>query len=420
MPSVSPSTLDQPNPPFLGLAPFLRMSIASIDLKPEGERALALAQAHPDCAELWMNLSIVLQSLGQRELGLKMQEQALSLQRVFHLAARQQPTRCRLLMLMEPGDLAANTPLECLLEDSDIALIFYYLSANDPLQTPLPEHDAVLVAMSDSDDNRAHLHFLAQTLANWPKPVLNLPQFIPCVDRATASTLLQKQPGVLMPPTLRASRAQMLAIASGASRLNTVFPDCDFPVILRPVGSQGGHGLAKIETHNDINHYLTGQPDAEFFISRFIDYSHADGYFRKIRVALIDGQPYACHMAVSSNWMIHYVNAGMYEEAWKRAEELAFMEGFEAFKQRHNTALQAITRAIPLDYLCIDCAETPGGELLVFEVDHAMVIHAMDTEAQFPYKQIHMQKVKTAFRELLLRRMAEHRANNTLTTSSQP
>jgi len=313
-------------------------------------------------------------------------------------------------MLMEPGDLAANTPLECLLEDSDVELIFYYLSANDPLSTPLPDHDAVLVAMSDSDDNRAHLRYLEAALANWPKPVINLPRLIPCVDRATASELLHNQPGVLMPPTLRATRAQLQAIACGASQLKEDFPECAFPLILRPLGSQGGHGLSKIETPDDINPYLAQQPDAEFFISCFINYSHADGYFRKIRVALIDGQPYACHMAVSKNWMIHYVNAGMYEEAWKRAEELAFMEGFEAFKQHHNTALQAIARAIPLDYLCIDCAETPSGELLVFEVDHAMVIHAMDTEAQFPYKQIHMQKVKTAFRELLLRRMADHRA----------
>ncbi|OIQ66001.1 hypothetical protein GALL_524360 [mine drainage metagenome] len=33
-----------------------------------------------------------------------------------------------------------------------------------------------------------------------------------------------------------------------------------------------------------------------------------------------------------------------------------------------------------------------------------MVIHAMDTENQFPYKQIHMLKVKNAFRQLLLSR----------------
>lgn len=403
-----PPTADLTNTTFFGLAPYLRMSIAGMDLKPLGEQALALAQAKPDSAVLWMNLSIVLQSLGQRELGLTAQAQALSLQRVYPIAARQQPTRCRLLMLMEPGDLATNTPLECLLEDSDIELIFYYLSADDPLATPLPEHDAVLVALSDSDAHRAHLVFLGQTLAHWPKPVINLPQFIPCVDRATASSLLQNQPGVLMPPTLRASRAQLLAIASGTTQLSAVVPGCDFPIILRPLGSQGGHGLAKIDTPQDIANYLTQLPDAEFFISRFINYSHADGYFRKIRVALIDGQPYACHMAVSKNWMIHYVNAGMYEEAWKRAEELAFMEGFEAFKRSHHAALQAISRAIPLDYLCIDCAETVDGQLLIFEADHAMVIHAMDTEAQFPYKQIHMQKVKNAFRDLLLQRMAKH------------
>lgn len=409
MPSPSAVTPNATTP-FTGLGPYLRMSIVGADVAPVAQQMLALAQTQPDDANLWMNLSIILQCLGQRDLGLTMQAQALVLQRVYRLIARQQPVRCRLLMLMEPGDLAANTPLDCLLEDSDIELILYYLSEDEPLQTPLPEHDAVLLAMSDSDTNRAHLRFLEQALAHWPKPVINLPQFIPYVDRGTASELLQNIPGLLMPPTLRVTREQMQAVATGASPLRDLVPDCDFPVILRPLGSQGGHDLARIETPEDIAQYLSHIRDAEFFISRFIDYSHADGFFRKIRVALIDGQPYACHMAVSKNWMVHYVNASMYEEAWKRAEELAFMTHFEAFKQRHHQVLQAIAHAIPLDYLCIDCAETASGEFLVFEVDHAMVIHAMDTEDQFPYKQIHMHKVKNAFRELLLRRMAGHNA----------
>jgi glutathione synthase/RimK-type ligase-like ATP-grasp enzyme len=412
MPLPSEPAQDSNNAFFLGLAPFLRRSIAGQDLQPEGARLLALAQARPDDANLLMNLCLVLQCLGQREMGLMVQAQALALQRVYHLAARRQPVRCRLLMLMEPGDLAANTPLECLLEDSDVELIFYYLSPGEPLQAPLPEHDALLVSLSDSDANRVHLHRLTQQLANWPKPVINLPQNIPNVDRASASQLLQQLPGVLMPPTLRASRAQMLAVAAGDVQLSSLFADCDFPVILRPLGSQGGHDLAKITNPDEVTDYLSRVHDAEFFISRFIDYSHADGFFRKIRVALIDGQAWACHMAVSSHWMVHYVNAGMYEEAWKRAEELAFMTHFEAFKQRHLAALDGIARAIGLDYLCIDCAETIDGQLLVFEVDHAMVIHAMDTEAQFPYKQIHMFKVKNAFRELLLRRMARHPAAN--------
>ena len=101
--------------------------------------------------------------------------------------------------------------------------------------------------------------------------------------------------------------------------------------------------------------------------------------------------------------MIHYVNAGMYDEAWKRDEEAFFMAHFDSFAERHRLALDAIWRRTKLDYLCIDCAETPDGALLVFEIDHAMVVHAMDPEHQFPYKRAHMQKVKDAFRNFLLR-----------------
>ena len=93
----------------------------------------------------------------------------------------------------------------------------------------------------------------------------------------------------------------------------------------------------------------------------------------------------------------------MYEEAWKREEEARFMACFDVFAQRHRAALAAIWQRTQLDYLCIDCAETPDGGLLVFEIDHAMVVHAMDSEAMFPYKQVHMLKVKAAFRDYLFR-----------------
>jgi glutathione synthase/RimK-type ligase-like ATP-grasp enzyme len=404
LPSSIPS--NPPDAKFLGLAPFLRMSIAGIDLKPAGESILAAAQVDPAQADLWMNLSIVMHCMGHRDLGLTLQMQALRLQRVYHVAAKRQPARFRLLMLVMPGDLAANTPLDCLLEDSDIDLDFYFLGADEPFLHPLPEHDAVMVAMSEGVDNVAHLLFLEQALANWPKPVINLPQYISYVEREKASQLLQNIPGLLMPPTLRVMREHIQGIASKKIPLNECYDVCDFPIIMRPLGSQGGHDLAKLTNPEDMADYLSRVPDAYFFISRFIDYSHSDGFFRKIRVALIDGVPYACHMAVSSNWMIHYINAGMYDDAWKREEELAFMNQFENFKQRHQVALTAIAKAIPLDYVCMDCAETSNGELLVFELDHAMIVHAMDTEDQFPYKQIHMQKVKHAFCELLEKRIA--------------
>lgn len=392
-----------PEMPFFGLAPFLRMSINGTDLLPYSQDMLALAKQLPNDANLWMNLSLAMLCLGQRELGLAIQGQALDMKRVYELAATVQPARLRVLMLMAPGDLSANTPLECLLEDSDIDLIFYYLSVDEPLALPIPEHDVLLVALSEGDENHALIETLETALSAWSKPVINAPQNIPRVGREAASTLLRDVPGLLIPPTLRASRTTLEAVACGASRVSELFEATDFPLILRPVGSHAGRDLGKMDTTGDVAHYLDSVNETEFFLSRFIDYRSADGLFRKMRVALIDGKPFACHMGVSSHWMIHYLNAGMYEEAWKREDEARFMDDFDAFAERHRTALEAIYQRTQLDYLCIDCAETPDGQLLIFEIDHAMVVHAMDAEAMFPYKQTHMLKVKNAFRDYLFR-----------------
>ncbi len=389
--------------PFLGLAPFLRASIAGQDLRTLGQEMLALANERGDDANLWMNLSLAMQCIGQRDLGLTIQAQALTMRRIYPLPAAIQPAKLCVLMLMVSGDLAANTPLECLLEDSDIDLIYYYVTPGNPLALPVPEHDVLLVAMGDSDENRPLLAALEKDLANWPKPVVNAPQFIPATDRSVASVLLKDVPGVLIPPTLYVSRSVLGEIARGEVLLADLVEGCDFPIILRPVGSQAGRDLEKFEHSEDVAPYLEKVADPEFFLSRFVDYSGKDGQFRKYRVAMIDGVPFACHMGVSSHWMVHYVNAGMYEDAAKRAEEARFMENFDEFAARHREALAAIRERNGLDYLCIDCAETADGQLLIFEADHCMVVHAMDPEDLFPYKQVHMLKMKNAFRDYLLR-----------------
>ena len=79
------------------------------------------------------------------------------------------------------------------------------------------------------------------------------------------------------------------------------------------------------------------------------------------------------------------------------------MQHFDDFALRHRAALEAIHRRTGLDYLCIDCAESRDGQLFIFEIDHTMVVHAMDPEQLFPYKQVHMLKVKNAFRNFLFR-----------------
>ena len=388
--------------PYLGLAPFLRRSIAGQDLRPLAQDLLAQANADQDDANLWMNLATAFFAIGQRPLGLSMQEQALLLQRTYRIPANGAP-RLRLLVLTVAGDIAENTPIDCLLEGGDIELVFYYASPEQPLPAEIPPHDVLLVAICEDAANRPLLNMLSSLLENWPQPLLNRPGHIINTERSRASQLLQGIPGLLMPPTGEVAAADLLAVVRGEKTLAELLAGADFPVILRPVGAHGGHGLARISDRDELGAYLAAAQAADFYLSPFIDYSGSDGLFRKYRVALIDGEPFACHMAISAHWMIHYLNAGMYQDAGKRAEEASFMCNFAAFVARHGEALEAIYRRAQLDYVCIDCAETRSGDLLIFEIDHAMVVHAMDPEDLFPYKQTHMKKVRWALEGYLLR-----------------
>jgi hypothetical protein len=410
--TFAPAPEHPPATAFVGLAPFLRMSIAGIDFSLQAAEMLDLAQQHPEDPELWLNLSTILLCLNEQELGLQIQARALEMQRVYRIAAKQ-PRRLTLLMLMVPGELSANVPLDCLLENSDIELIYYYVSPDAPLTAPIPEHDVLLVGISAADGTRAALAQLEQPLAAWPRPVINTPVQVPRSERQTASLLLQGVPDLVMCPVQRIAPDTLQTIAADSLELVKATQGVNFPIILRPVGTHGGHGLERIESAEAIHGYLRRVQAEEYFLARFVDYSKADGLFRKARVFLIDGTPYACHMATSENWMIHYLNARMYEDPQRRAEEARFLDEFPAFAARHGAALKAIAERTGLDYLGIDCAETKAGELLVFEIDPAMVIHAMDLESVFPNKQYHMQKVKNALRDLLMRRAADHARRTT-------
>jgi glutathione synthase/RimK-type ligase-like ATP-grasp enzyme len=317
------------------------------------------------------------------------------------LPTADKPVNLRLLALMAQGDLMVNTPLEFLLENSDVSLDVLYIAPNLPLPA-LPEHDVLFVAIGYSDATVPLLNEIAVATKAWPRPVLNQPDHIAALARDRACARLQSVPGIEMPQTARVERLQMAAIGQGALPVAEVLSDGAFPLIVRPVDSHAGRGLQKIDTAADLAGYLQVLPQDAFYISRFVDYRSPDGQFRKYRIVLIEGRPYVCHMAISGHWMIHYLNAGMTESAAKRAEEARFMEHFDAeFAQRHAGAFRAIYERMGLDYLGIDCGETPDGRLLIFEADSNMIVHAVDPVDVFPYKQPQMQRVFAAFRAML-------------------
>ena len=389
-----------PYAPLIGVAPLMRRAFLKEDLAPLAAALVKRAQAHPDDANAYLDCSTVLQLSGDRDIALAVQAQAIQIQPLYNRPASTATPGLRLLVLMGPGDLMSNTPIEFLVEDSDVALKLLYLTVDTPFPDNVPDHDVMLVAVAESDSNQPLLQSLYGIADVWPRPVVNLPERIAVLSRDGVCAALAGIAGVDMPVTARIDRAALAAL--GAGRLDDFLPGDAFPLIVRPTGSHAGTNLDRMATAGDLADYVARVDAERFYISRFVDYRSADGLFRKYRIALIEGRAFVCHYAVSAHWMIHYLNAGMSESAEKRAEEAACMASFDqTFAVRHADALFAIDQRMGLPYVGIDCAETLAGDLLIFEVDNAMIVHAMDDEAMYPYKKPAMQKVFTAFRQML-------------------
>ncbi len=389
-------------PPLIGVAPLMRRAFAGENLAQDGQDLLLRAQQNPADAHAYLDFSTVLQLTGNRTDALAVQAEAITIRQLYTLPARGPGPGLRLLVIMGPGDLMANTPVEFLIEDSDITLTMLYMTTASDWPEVIPEHDVLLVGVAESDANQQLLHRLAADLKDWPRPVINRPERIAVLSRDGACAALAAIPGVEMPTTVRITREQLQAIANGALAATALLRDGDFPVIVRPTGSHAGTNLDKLPSHAEAAGYLERVDATHFYLSRFVDYRNADGQFRKYRITLVDGKPFICHFAISSHWMIHYLNAGMTESQAKRDEEADCMAHFDTqFALRHADAIQAIHERLALAYVGIDCAETPDGKLLIFEVDNAMIVHDMDPEAMFPYKKPVMHKVFVAFRQLL-------------------
>jgi hypothetical protein len=394
----------------VGMAKLAKLAFDGADLRPIwAEVSARLLNGEADAGE-GIDLSLIAQLLGHKETGLSLQHEVLASHRLFHLPCASNSPRMRVLALAAATDMGSNTPIEFLLEDFAIELMVLYVIAEAELPVPLPDHDVAIVIASDSDDCRDALRKIDVVAPRWPRPLLNPPQRICNLDRDKLHRLLAGTEGLVIPATIPCTRERLSEALRSTETLAEIASDLAFPVIIRPRGSHAGVGLAKIDDVAAMRRYLDESEAQEFFLSCFVDYSGEDGLFRKYRVVFIDGQPYACHMAVADRWDIWYLNAGMSGDAGKRLEEATFMSTFDiAFARQHRTPLAEMAGRIGLDYFIVDCAETKDGSLLIFEADNTAVVHNMDLPDIFPYKPPQMQKIFEAFVAMLERRIAQAR-----------
>ena len=388
----------------IGIAKLTTSAFAGEELVNLATRLLISLSINPQDAGALMDLSFIEQLKGNHEVGLEYQAMALEISQVYQSQTAKEGG-LRLLALAAPIHMGGNLPIEFLLENSNIGITYLYVLPGMPLPDPLPEHDlAYIVAPGDTDFMRAFLQDIESRVANWPVPVFCQPQFIAGLERDELCETLKGIPGLVSPTTVRCCREDFQALGTGETQLSEMLSGYHLPVLVRPVGSHAGRDLVLLEHIDEVKNYLQQCPNEELFLTQFIDYRSQDGLFRKYRIAIVDGKPFASHMAISNQWAIWYLNAGMLESKEKRLEEQQFMESFDTkFAARHKDSLAALVERIGLEYFGIDCAETRDGKLIIFEGDNALLIHDMDPKQIFPYKSAQMQKIFTAFEKMLNR-----------------
>jgi len=361
------------------------------------DEALAafLAAVERDGRALDAHLGIyeVAQILRRPELALEHQAAAIALAPVHSTPASEREDYA-LLVPCAPGPYTANMPADLLFDSRYVTLHRWYVDPAGEVP-PLPRHDAVFVAIGESDESATRLAAVERFVATSGRPVFNRPALIAGLGRVPLAETFAGARHCRVVTTTRIARERYAAHG---------FP---VPHIVRPVGSHGGHGLERIDDDAQRTAYLAASDAEWLYVAPFVDYRSADGFFRKYRIVFVGGEPFAFHLAVSPNWMVHYYNAPMGEHQWMRDEEHAFLANIGGvFAGELGDALRETAALLPLDYVGIDCAIDRDGKLLIFEADNALIIHLLDDPVLYGYKHTYVPRILTALDAMVRGRIA--------------
>ena len=367
----------------------------------EAERCYRrVLELDPEHVDAHINLSAILIDDERREEGRLHLDRAYTRQNVFVKYA--DGARRTVLILFDAGK--GNMNLSHLFNEQTNNIIDWMIAyASADQAASLPHYDVVFNAMGDPDLTLNTGLPMQRFLEVCRKPLLNHPALVARTARDHLPALLDGIENLLVPAVWRCADSDQW-LPELAQQL---------PLLIRPIHSHGGVGLALAHTSEELAQ-LQAQHDGPVYVSRYVDYRSADGWFRKYRMIYIDRKPYPYHLAISPNWVVHYYNAGMAEHAWKLDEEKIYLDDPQrVLGAAGMRAIEAIGARMDLDYAGIDFTLLPDGRILVFEANPTMLAHPERPDGPLAHKNVAVQRIFAAFEALL-----ERAADGTLSRAS--
>lgn len=268
-----------------------------------------------------------------------------------------------------------------------------YTEFFDPVP-PLPPHAVVVNAIGDAERAAAALARAEEVVALTRAPVINPPGRIWATGRVENARRLAGVPGVVAPGTRMVSRAALLAEK-----------DLRFPLLLRAPGFHTGLHFHHVADRAALPAVLAAMPGEQVLAIDYLDARGPDGMARKYRVLFIDGVAYPLHLAISTDWKVHYFTAAMAANASYREEERCFLDDMPGvLGARAMAALAGIGATLGLDYAGVDFALAPDGSLLLFEANATMVILPPGPDPVWDYRRGAIAAAQAAAQRMLARR----------------
>jgi len=111
---------------------------------------------------------------------------------------------------------------------------------------------------------------------------------------------------------------------------------------------------------------------------------------------------FALHLAISSDWKVHYFSADMAERPEHRTEEAAFLADMRGvLGSRAVAALSAVKDRLGLDYGGIDFALDRAGNVVVFEANATMIVPPPPPDERWAYRRAPVERIHAAVRTML-------------------
>ena len=416
-----------PNDPVsrVNLGNFLRDESEGLTVhgkEQEALQALREAREHyeqalrikPDDNKAHEGLSYILGDLGEDDKAEWHRQQAFRNRYIIPL--RYHGKAAPLTILELASTTGGNVRVQRFIDDRIFQTFVVLPEFYDP-RTSLPPHQLVINGIGDTEVSQKALLAAEKVLALTCAPVINPPSAVLATSRSNNAARLAAIHGVVTPRTVTLSRDQ-LSSSEAESILAT--HSLSFPLLLRAPGFHTGQHFVRVEKPSELPAALSDLPGQELIVMQYLDARGPDGKSRKYRVMIIDGQLYPLHLAISSNWKIHYFTAEMADNAAHRAEDAAFLANMpEVLGPVAMTALEQIQATLGLDYGGIDFALNAKGEVLLFEANATMVVVRPDADPRWAYRVPAYQCIHNAVHTMLLNRARAKAVENMPTPSAK-